>query len=140
MADITITKVVCTANSVTRLVKFGEAADPGDAVYLDASGGNVWKKAINSSEAGAGGDGLAVCLTTVEIANDYGVICTGGTIRIDGATANTAYYVSPTAGGFAPVADVVAGDYVTVIGISGDSATTTYDEFVLQPLVSGGTV
>jgi hypothetical protein len=40
-------------------------------------------------------------------------------------TAGVAYYASPTAGGISPVADLIAGNYPTIVGIA--TSTTVLD-------------
>jgi hypothetical protein len=45
-------------------------------------------------------------------------------------TAGVAYYASPTAGGISPVADLVAGNYPTIVGIA---ASTTVLDVRLHP-------
>jgi len=45
-------------------------------------------------------------------------IAKSGDVTLSGMTAGVTYYLSPTPGGLAPRADVLAGDYVSVIGIA----------------------
>lgn len=41
-----------------------------------------------------------------------------GDLTIDGLTAGVTYAVSPTAGGIEPLADLTAGDYITILGVA----------------------
>jgi len=141
MADVTITAVGLGSDATIKKVQFGEAAAIGAAVYYDSAAGN-WKNAdANASATTAGADGIAILLTEVEQANEYGVIVTDGTIYIDtGLTSGTTYVVSATAGGIAPDADSVSGWYKTVLGVAGSTlgaASYAHDTFVMKPLVSG---
>jgi hypothetical protein len=128
MADITISgNVTATSGSMTG-VKSGisqVAITGGQVVYLDASNGGKVNLAINSAEASAVAVGIAVngC--------DAGGVCSyitsGNQITVSGApfTVGLAYYVSVTAGGIAPIADVLSGDYVTILGVA--SSTSVLD-------------
>jgi hypothetical protein len=60
---------------------------------------------------------------------------TGGTLTFNAAlAAGQVYVVSTTAGGIAPVADMGAGDFVTVLGIG--TSTTVLKIGIIQSAVA----
>jgi len=142
MADLSITDVGIGSDTKFEKALFGEAASPGDAVYLDTTV-NKWKLA--DSDTGtpgpAGQNGVGLCLTLVEGDAEYGIVATKGTVRlVSGLTEGTTYVISNTAGGIAPDADIVtSGDYKTILGVGGTAATGTFtlDVFELQPIYTG---
>lgn len=60
------------------------------------------------------------------------VVITKGKLTMSGLTKGTTYAVSATAGGIAPVADLLSTQYVTILGVA---LSTT--ELLVQPIVSG---
>lgn len=118
MADLSITaaNVVAAASASVKHVTAGATITAGQVVYLDTAT-NTYKladcdgAAALRSPAGialngaSSGQPLAICYE--------GAVTIGATL-----TAGVAYYLSPTAGGICPVADLSAGDYPTIVGIA----------------------
>lgn len=117
MADLTITaaNVVKGSNAITANGTAGAAITAGQVVYLDAASGK-WKLADNDLTAAKNPGGIA--LNGASDGQPLSVL-TSGDVTIGAAlTAGTAYYLSATAGGICPVADLVTGDNVAQIGIA----------------------
>lgn len=127
MADITITatSVAPSANSTTAPGVAGATITAGQVVYLDSSDGRFKLADANSA--------------TAAVRSPYGIALNGaasgqpctvlrsGPITIGATlTAGTAYYMSNTAGGICPVADVTGtGTYPVIVGIA--TSTTVLD-------------
>lgn len=123
MADITVSGNV-TPDSI-RNVDIGitqVAITAGQVVYKDASNGNKLNLADADAEASAVAEGIALADADAGAACPY--LVTGGQLTISGApfTKGTDYYVSTTAGGIAPKADLGAGDYVTRLGTASSTS------------------
>jgi hypothetical protein len=119
MADLSITaaNVRLGSDAVTQLVQFGEAVTPGQPVYLSSS---KYYKAdaddANKYEATA----IAMSYASTD---DYGLIQLKGSLDIGATTVEgTVYVLSDTAGGIKPTADLVAGDYTTILMVATDAA------------------
>ncbi|WP_353834022.1 hypothetical protein [Mesorhizobium sp.] len=99
-------------------------------MYLDSTTGK-WALADTDSATAAvrGAHGVAL---NGAVLNQPIAVCTAGPVTI-GATieAGTAYYLSGTAGGICPVADVAAGDYPLIIGMG--SSTTVLQVGIVYP-------
>lgn len=119
--SITATSVLPGSDAVVENGTLGATVTAGQAVYKEASSG-TWKLADSDSATAevrqakgialnGGGAGQPV---RVERSGD---ITVGGTM-----TAGVEYYLSNTAGGLCPVADVGSGEYVVPLGVS--SSTT----------------
>lgn len=118
MADLTITaaSVVKGANArIDRNGYAGETLTAGMAVVKNSSG--FWVKAdSNGSSSIRAATGIAL-----NGASQYQPVDvqTEGSLTIGATmTAGVAYYLSDTAGGLCPVADVGNGEYAQVIGIA----------------------
>ena len=118
MADLVITpaNVVSGNGSRTEDRNAGAAVTAGQVVYLDAAD-DRYK--------------LADCDGAAPLRKPRGIALNGaaagqplrihrsGPITIGAVLApGTTYYLSPTPGGIAPIADLSAGDYPTIIGIA----------------------
>lgn len=119
MADLTITAASVLQGSGAKVVEgtAGAALTAGQALYLD-SAANTWKLADTDSATAAARSCTGIALHAAGSGQPIAVQ-TAGSITI-GATlaAGVAYYLSGTAGGICPIADVAAGDYPEVIGIA----------------------
>lgn len=119
MADITITaaSVVASGGNVIADCTAGATITAGQVVYLESS-----SNTIKLADADSG---------TAEVRSPYGIALNGGAsgqpvkvlrsgLVTIGATltAGLAYYLSKTAGGICPVADIASGGYATVLGIA----------------------
>lgn len=119
MADLSITaaNVVSGTDAVVEYGYAGETITAGQAVYKAATSKRYMKSDSNSATAevravrgialngAAAGQPLAI--------QRSGEITIGATL-----TAGVAYYLSDTAGGICPVADVGSGEYSTIVGIA----------------------
>jgi len=133
MADITITAAnVVKTSADTAAGIAGETITAGQAVYLKASDSRYWK-ASNATAAEANVVGVAL---HAALAGQPLTIATAGTINIGATTAKVFYYVSPTAGGICPVADVLSTKYISSVGY----ATATDGSFVVKPTATGAVV
>lgn len=117
MADYSFTAANVTLSSGPQPVDYiaGATITAGQAVYLDTSDNRV-KLADADAIATAAAIGVAAHgASTGQPLKVYGpgsVVAFGG-----GFTAGVAVYVSPTAGGLCPVADVLSGDSPTIVGL-----------------------
>lgn len=120
MADLTITPANVTPGSgaVRASGTAGATIAAGQPVYLDSTDGKLKlaeADAASNTQAVAAAVGIAL-----HGASDGQPLAyqTGGRINIGATVAvGQVYCVSPTAGGIAPVADVLAADYVTILGV-----------------------
>ncbi len=124
MADITITatSVAAGANAVTAPGIAGAAITAGQVVYLDSSDNRLKLADANSATAVARSP-YGIALNGAASGQPVTVL-TKGKITIGATiTAGTAYYLSNTAGGICPVADVTGtGTYPTIIGIANSTS------------------
>jgi hypothetical protein len=126
VADLSVTAASCVPGSNSRqVVGFaGEAIAAGKAVYLSSTT-NLWMLAdSNSATAEArtpGGIALTGSATGQPVVvHTKGLLTLGATM-----TANTPYFLSDTAGGICPIADVGSGEYLAQLGLS--TSTTVID-------------
>lgn len=128
MADLSITaaSVVAGSNAVKETGTAGETITAGMPVYKDVSSKRFMKADSNSAVPGATvayGIALHASLLyqplTVQKSGD---ITIGATL-----TAGSAYYLSETAGGIQPVADVGAGENVCVLGFAKSTTVLALD-------------
>lgn len=137
MADtpIAVTPASVAGGTVPQTVTgtFGETVTAGQLVYRKTSDGKFYKADADATAVGA----------NVEIDNVYGVAVTGGasgesgTIQRTGdytcggtVVPGTVYALSATAGGFTAIGNLVATDYVTVLGIA---ISTTQIHLLIYP-------
>jgi hypothetical protein len=134
MVDITMTPASLALGADCTVQTFIAAAaiTAGQAVYYDAATGKVNLADADASSATATCIGIA--MSTAPAANLPVVVCTGGTLTAGAVFAKgTPYFLSKTAGGVAPAADITgAGTYWTQLGIG--TGTTT---LLLRPSVTG---
>lgn len=135
MSDLSITaaNVVAGSNSTRDIGTSGETIAAGKAVYKSSTTG-LWMLAdSNSATAEAkSADGIALCGSS---AGQPIVVHTSGPITIGATlTAGTAYYLSDTAGGICPLADVGSGESVCLIGIA--ASTTVLNVSIQSPGVT----
>lgn len=120
MADIAITAASVAAGtgaSIERASLAGETITAGQVVYRKSTDGRWWKAQADGTaeESGVGvqlGIALHASLAGQPLAVQVdGLITIGGTIA-----AGVVYYVSTTAGGVAPVADLTSTNRPSLIG------------------------
>src|SRR5688572_4749253 len=123
MADLTITAAnVLLSSGRTDTGTAGATITAGQAIYIDASDSNKLKLAQSdgtAAEAAAVGIALHAALAgqPLTYAKHGAVIDIGAT-----TAAGLLYYLSNTAGGVCPVADLGSADYVTVLGYGNDTS------------------
>lgn len=117
MADITITpaNVIAGSNASLATGTAGEAITAGKAVYL-SSATKKWMLADSDSATAEAKQAKGIALNGASL-NQPIAVQTSGDITI-GATlvAGTAYYLSETAGGIQPSADLASPESVCLIG------------------------
>lgn len=119
MADYTVTASSVSGSGGSRKwYKAGEALDAGMPVYQHTD--NRAYKALNDTAAHAAVVGIA--LNSADAQDQYVQVQAGGSITT-GANSFTnkaeTVYLSGTAGGMCPEADLTSSTYVTLIGLSG---------------------
>ena len=123
MTDVSITpaNVVPGANAVKERGTAGATITAGQAVYRH----NTTKKyllADTDSATAAVRETRGIALNGASDGQPL-TIQKGGLITIGGTvTPGVAYYLSGTAGGIAPIADVASGDYPGLIGMATTAA------------------
>lgn len=128
MADLTVTaaSVVPGSNATKVQGVAGETITAGQAVYRDTTTRKYMKADSNSATAAAR-QSVGIALTGSSL-NQPIVVQTAGDVTIGATmTAGVAYYLSDTAGGICPVADVGSGEYVCLLGVSKSTTVLTVD-------------
>jgi len=122
MTDLTVTaSQVLYVSGPMEYVTSGEAVTIGQICYKAAD--NTWLKAQTdgtATEAGANGVGLALG-TASAAGQKIGMARPGAIVTLGagaGPTAGVVYYISNTAGGFAPIGDIGTGDKVVPFCLS----------------------
>lgn len=126
MADLSITAASVVAGSGAKKLEgtAGASVTAGHVCYLDPTT-NTYKLADNDHATAAVRSPAGIALHAAA-ANQPLTVLTEGPITIGAAlTAGVVYYLSGNAGGIAPIADIGAGDYPTIIGIA--TSTTVLD-------------
>lgn len=129
MADVskTAADIRPLNGAVVRRGLLGEAAVPGDLVYLD--GNNGWKLADADALASAQARGMVVSdgngSTSFAIGATVDIVMEGAVEGFSGMTPGGNGYVSTTAGAFDQTAPASAGDYPFAAGFA-ESATVFY--------------
>ena len=125
MADLTITaaSVIAATDAVTESRNAGAAITAGQVVYYD-SATDTYKLADSDSATAAVRSPRGIALNGGGTGQPILIIKSGSVTIGATMTAGLAYYVSKTAGGVCPVADIASGGYATVLGIS--TSTTVF--------------
>jgi hypothetical protein len=117
------------------VVSTGAQIEHGTAGATITAGQVVYKNSTTGRYALADADGataeskvpLGIALNGASNGQPL-AIQKGGDITIGATlTAGTAYYLSPTPGGIAPLADVLTGDNVVLIGLAKSTSVLTID-------------
>lgn len=136
MADLSITagNVIAGASAVKKSGISGATITAGRVVYLDPSDSRY--KIADADSVPSGGFGQ-VFLALNGASNGQPItVMSGGPVVIGATvTAGTAYYLSPTPGGIAPLADILSGDSVVLIGAATSATTLQF-----KPLITGVTL
>lgn len=136
MADVTITgPVTVDSASFCETMTAQVAIAAGQVVYRDAT--NSGKANLADADASASAEAIGIAVGSAAAGEKVVVAKNGATITQAGTTftRGLVYYVSVTAGGIAPVADVASGDYVTSLGIA-----TSTSAFKINITISGVTI
>lgn len=118
MADLTITaaNVVAGSGSKKATGTAGATITAGQVVYFDTTD-SKYKLADTDSATAAVRSPAGIALNGASN-NQPLTVLTSGPVTIGATVAvGDVYYLSGTAGGLAPFADVAAGDYPCIIGI-----------------------
>lgn len=128
MADISITaaNVVAGGNAKTVEGTAGAAITAGQVVYLDTAAG-TYKLADCDSATAAARSPAGIALNGAASGQPVRVLKSGN-VTIGGTlTTAVGYYLSPTAGGIAPIADLSSGDYPTLLGFARSASVLAVD-------------
>ena len=134
MVDITVTPAEVLPSSGARrelkVIDTGVTVTAGQSVYVDATSSKL-KLADTDAAASAAASGIAELGggpgQQIPVIYEDDALDPGATLVV-GET----YVVSTTAGGIAPLSDLVAGDFTTILGIA-----TTAASLKLHILVGG---
>lgn len=118
MADLTITATnVLNISAPISAGLAGEAITAGQAVYLKAADGKLWKARSAAAGTTEEGNPVGIALNGGSAGQTIAYAANGGDINIGATTVKTTTYVlSATAGGIAPQADLVSTDKIVRIG------------------------
>ena len=134
MADITVTAAnVALVSGSKQTGIAGETVTAGQSLYLKAADDRLWLADTDSSAATTTCIGIA--LNNASAAQPLTYAGSGATVNMGATLVVGVYVLSGTAGGVAPVADLAASDWVTILG----TATTTAN-LALSIQVSGAQV
>jgi hypothetical protein len=135
MADLSITaaNVAKGSDAIVEQGTAGATITAGQVVYLDAADGR-YKLADCDSATAAAKNPRGIALHGASNGQPLSIL-KGGDITIGATlTAGTAYYLSPTAGGICPLADVLSGDDPILIGLA--ESTTVLHVDIQDPGVT----
>lgn len=127
-ADLTITATSVVAGSTAKkaVAVAGETITAGQVVYQDASTGKYLKADNDSATAGVRAP-VGIALHAASLNQPLSIV-TAGPVTIGATvTAGVAYYLSSTAGGICPVADLGSGDYPVFLGFATSASVLTVD-------------
>ena len=128
MADISITaaNVVKGSNAVVEAGTAGATITAGQVVYKDAADGR-YKLADADSATAAAKAPRGIALNGASDGQPLSIIRSGDVTIGATLTPGTAYYLSPVAGGIAPLGDVLSGDDVVLIGLAESTSVLAVD-------------
>lgn len=130
MADITITATSVLTSGTKQQGTLGETVTAGQAVYKKSSDSKWYKAQADGTAEENGSNGIAIAMTGGATGQGFLYVDKAGvTVTIGGTVAaGTEYYVSATAGGICPFADLVSTNRVCRIGYA-DSTSTIVTDF-----------
>jgi hypothetical protein len=128
MADLVITAANVLAGSGAKKVAgtAGATITAGQVVYLD-SADSEYKLADADSATAAVRSPAGIALHGASDGQPLTILSKGPITIGATVTAGVAYYLSPTAGGICPVADLLTGDYPTVLGLATSATVIEVD-------------
>ena len=125
MSDLSITAANVAATQFDSKYLAGETITQGKTVYRD---GNTWMLADASAVGTADCKGIAI---NSALAGQPIAVCQSGNITTGATmTVGLPYYLSATAGGICPEADLVTGNFPTFLGFA---TTATNLVLAIQP-------
>jgi len=135
MADLSITAsaVIASGNSTIENGTAGATITAGQVVYKEASSGK-FKLADSNSATSEAKTAYGIALNGASDGQPLAVIRSGDLTINAVLTAGAAYYLSETAGGIQPVADLGTGEYVGLIGVA--KSTTVLSVRIVTPGVT----
>lgn len=113
---ITATSVVAGGNAKDITHPAGATITAGQVVYRDSAG--VLQLADCDSATAAARSPLGIALNGAATGQPVKVLKSGNVTIGATVTQGVAYYLSPTAGGICPVADILSGDYPVILGFA----------------------
>ena len=122
MADVSITgPVVPDTLAYCETLFAAVAIAAGKVVYRNSSG---LAALADSDLSAAGAEAIGIAVNTAGIGEPVTVAKNGTTVTQAGTTFTKGlpYFVSNTAGGIAPQADIGAADYVTYLGLASSTS------------------
>ena len=127
MADLVLTAsaIVSGANSAQDHGTAGETITAGKAVYKSAT--KKWMLADSNSATAAARQAGGIALNGASDGQPITVHKSGDLTVGAVLTAGQAVYLSDTAGGLCPLADVGAGEYVCLIGLAKSTSVLAVD-------------
>lgn len=136
MSDLSITaaSVLAGASVRTERGSLGATITAGQVVYLDEASTGKWLLADNNAASAAtrGAGKIGVALNGGASGQPVLVLLEGSYTVGATMTAGVVYYLSDTAGGICPVADLASGEYPVPLGVA---TSTTVLNF--KPSYSG---
>lgn len=136
MADLSITaaNVIAASSATTRSGTAGATITAGQVVYFDRTDSKY--KLADADAVPSGGFGSVFIALNGASDNQPISVLSGGSVAMGSVfTAGTSYYLSPTAGGIAPLADVLSGDDVVLLGVAISATNLQF-----APIISGVTL
>lgn len=128
MADLTITAadVIAGQNAKVSHGTAGETITAGQAVYKSTTS-RKWMKADSNGTLAEARTAGGIALNGASLNQPIAVL-EGGDVTIGATlTPGVAYYLSDTAGGICPVADVGAGENVCLLGMAKSASVLAVD-------------
>jgi hypothetical protein len=128
MADLVITAaaVLAAASATVEAGKAGATITAGQPVYRD-SADQKYKLSDADSATAAAKAPRGIALNGGSDGQPLSIIKSGDLTMNAVLIAGTAYYLSPTPGGIAPLADVLSGDDVVLLGVAKSTTVLAVD-------------
>ena len=122
MADLTITaaSVIAGAGAATENGTLGATVTAGQVLYKAASDGR-WYLADNNAASSEVRSPRGIALNGGATGQPVRVLLSGPVTIGATMTPGVAYYLSDTAGGICPVADLGTGEFPSIVGIATSS-------------------
>jgi len=129
MADLSITaaNVAAGTGAVIEHGTAGATITAGQVVYLDEASTGRYLLCDTDSATSAARKPRGIALNAASNGQPLAIVKSGPVTIGATIVAGVAYYLSGTAGGICPVADVAAGDYPSVIGMALSTTVLSVD-------------